>query len=388
MIARNVFGIVGLALLLTIPLATAAADVVEIPVVVSLTGPSAFLGKAIQQGLGGVEDVANRSGGIAGRQVKFVYHDDQTNPQVAVQLMNAIVGANPPIVLGSENVAVCQAMAAIAKDGPVIYCLSPGVHPDGGSYMLSAGVSTHDVVTVALRYFASQGVRRIATIMAVDASGQDADRAVDEALATTHGELAIVDREHFSATDITVSAQMTKIKAANPQLLIAWTTGTPVTTVFRAFQESGMTIPVLTSAGNNIVSIMRQWAPFLPRELYFGLEASSVPQVVSDAATKSSVAAYFAQMDRMSVVPDVMNGLAWDPGMLAVEAFRSLGPNATAAQMRQYLAGLRSWSGISGRYDFRAVPQRGIGPNTVYVSRWDASKETAVAVSRGGGAKL
>jgi branched-chain amino acid transport system substrate-binding protein len=388
-IVRRVLGIAGFAALLAPPLSAAAADVLEIPVIVSLTGPSAFLGKAIQQGLGGVEEVTNRSGGIAGRRVKFVYHDDQTNPQVAVQLMNAVIAQNPPLVLGSENAAVCQAMAAIAKDGPVIYCFSPGVHPDGGSSMFSAGVSVHDVVTVALRYFAAQGVRRIATIMAVDASGQDADRAVDDALAAMHGEVAIVDREHFAASDIAVSAQMAKIKAANPQLLIAWTTGTPVTTVFRAFQESGMTIPVLTSAGNSVISIMRQWAPFLPHDLYCELEASSVPpQIVTDAPTKAAVAGYVAQMERMSVVPDVMNSLAWDPGMLAVEAFRSLGPDATAVQIRQYLTGLRSWAGISGRYDFRSVPQRGIGANTVYVSKWDATGQTWVTVSRAGGAKL
>lgn len=159
-------------------------------------------------------------------------------------------------------------------------------------------------------------------------------------------------------------------------------------TVFRAFQDSGMTIPVLTSAGNDVVAIMRQWAPFLPQNLYFGVEASVVPQVVSDAAIKAAVAAYFAQMERMSIGPDTMNSLAWDPGMLAVEAFRSIGPSATAAQMRQYLAGLRNWSGISGRYDFRTVPQRGIGSNTVYISRWDPGKEAAVAVSGGGGTKL
>lgn len=210
-------GIVAVLCLTATPHATISADIIEIPAIISLTGPSAFLGKAIQQGLDGVAEVTNRTGGIAGRQVKFVYYDDQTNPQVAVQLMKA-VAQDQPLVLGSENVATCQAMASIAKDGPVIYCLSPGVHPNDGSYAFSAGVSTHDVCAAALRYFASQGVRRVATIMTIDASGQDADRAVDEALATMHGELTIVDREHFNASDFSVSAQMAKIKAANPAI--------------------------------------------------------------------------------------------------------------------------------------------------------------------------
>ena len=90
------------------------------------------------------------------------------------------------------------------------------------------------------------------TITSTDASGQDADRALDAALSLPENKstFQVVAREHFNPTDISVSAQIAHIKASNAQVLIAWTTGTPVGTVFRGVTEGGLDIPVVTTNGN------------------------------------------------------------------------------------------------------------------------------------------
>jgi hypothetical protein len=50
------------------------------------------------------------------------------------------------------------------------------------------------------------------------------------------------------------------------------------------------------------------------------------------------------------------------------------GPNATAQQLRNALAGIVNWPGILGRYDFRAIPNRGLGEKAVVIARWDPAR--------------
>jgi len=57
-----------------------------------------------------------------------------------------------------------------------------------------------------------------------------------------------------------------------------------------------------------------------------------------------------------------------------VDAYRKLGINATSAQLREYISGIKSYPGINGSYDFDAVPQRGLSVQNAIVTRWDASK--------------
>jgi branched-chain amino acid transport system substrate-binding protein len=68
---------------------------VTIPVVLPLTGNAAFVGREQRQMLQLVEKSTNASGGIRGRPVRFIYYDDETVPQVSVQLASEILAQHP-----------------------------------------------------------------------------------------------------------------------------------------------------------------------------------------------------------------------------------------------------------------------------------------------------
>src|SRR3954466_12317866 len=74
----------------------------DINVILSLSGSAAFLAGSEQQALQIAATVINHDGGIKGRPVRFFFHDDQSSPQVTVQLINQIMGQSPkpPVVLG------------------------------------------------------------------------------------------------------------------------------------------------------------------------------------------------------------------------------------------------------------------------------------------------
>ena len=190
----------------------------EINAIVSLTGSAAFLGKEEQQALEAVEKVQNARGGIKGRKIHFAIADDQSNPQVSVQLLNAVVAKKVPVILGSSLVAQCNAMAALVKDnGPLHYCFSPGIHPEHGGYTFSSSVSTRDQAIAMLRFFHKRGWNRLALLTSTDATGQDAERNFVGAVALAENRgMQLVAQEHFNPSDVSVTAQLREDQGHEP----------------------------------------------------------------------------------------------------------------------------------------------------------------------------
>lgn len=367
------------------PVATAADDPYEINAVLSLTGTAAFLGQEEKQAIEAVEKITNASGGIHGRKVRFVVQDDQSNPQIAVQLTRGVMDKHVPVILGSSLVAICNAMAAVVKDGgPVQYCFSPGIHPERSTYTFSSSVSTKDLALIMVRYFHKKGWNRIAVMTSTDATGQDAERNFDAAFAAPENRgTQLVAKEHFNPSDVTVAAQLQRVKAANPQILVAWTTGTPFGTVLRDIAGAGLDIPIGGGNGNIIYAQMKQYTKFLPKELYFaGVQYFRDPKEI-----RGPLRAPIEQFDKALAPtrPDLGQGLGFDATMIVVDALRKLGTNASATQVRDYIDGLHGYIGTHGVYDFRAGDHRGLGVGNAVMVQYDAGKELFVPVSKPGG---
>jgi branched-chain amino acid transport system substrate-binding protein len=389
LVLRRIAGI-GLAAAITTSVAPArAAEPFEILAIVPVTGVAAFAGKEQAKTISALEDYVNRTGGIRGRPVKFTILDNQSSPQLAVQLVSDAIAHKVAAIVGPSFAGDCGATLALVKNGPVAYCLSPGIHPEPGSYMFSSGYSTVDLIRVMVRYMAQRGLKRIGLVSSTDASGQDGEKSIDAALAEAENrDLAIVAREHFATTDLTVAAQVARIKAAAPQAVIVWSTGSGFGTFLRNWHESGSDVPVLTTPGNQTYEQMSAYADFLPHELLFCSGPYAAPDQITDRTMKGAVQALYDSLARLNARPGFPAQTPWDPGLLVVSAYRKLGTEATAGQIREYLAGLKGWIGESGRYDFTAVPQRGLDGSTTVMVRWDPSKNTWVAASKLGGAPL
>ena len=368
-----------------------AADPYKINVILPLTGGAAFLGKGEQQTLQLLQSTVNKEGGISGQPLEFVFHDDQTNPQTTVQIANGILAEKPAVMLGSSIVAMCNAIAPLLKEGPFDYCLSPGVHPAPGTYQYSTSADTHALIEALVRYFRSTGRTKIGFMTSTDASGQDAERGFDEVLKLPeNSDVQVVERQRFNPKDVSVSAQIERIKAANPQAFIAWSTGAPIATVFKAVLQAGLDVPFGTTNGNQTYAQMEQYKSFLPKELYIPTSVFLPHEGMFklDAKVEEQQKKFHAAFKAANLKPDNMAALSWDPANIVVEALRKLGTKATASQIRDYVNGQTGLAGVNGIYDFKSVPQRGLTVKNALVSRWDPAADTWIVVSQPTGAPL
>jgi branched-chain amino acid transport system substrate-binding protein len=363
-----------------------AAEPFQIAVIIPLTGPGAFLGKSEQTSLGVAEDVINKSGGIKGQPVHFAIADDQSSAQVAVQLLNGVLVKNPPIVLGSTLAALCAAMAPLVKSGPVMWCFSTAYHPPDDGWVFIGGEPASDNIISSARFARERGWLRVALLASTDASGLDEEHAVDRAIAASKSAgQSIVAREHFNPTDLSVAAQVARIGAANPQVIYALTSGTAFGTILHGLSESGLDVPVITVSANETYAQMKLYGPILPKELYFGAAPTWTPDALPNGAAKRAVATFFSTFRARGIEPDAGTLQGWEAAFVVTSAFKKLGTNATAAQVRDYLDNMRGFVGANGPYDFRTYPKHGIGPDWTIVQRWDPTSNSFVSASKLGG---
>jgi branched-chain amino acid transport system substrate-binding protein len=368
---------------------TAQPAPIAIDAIVSLTGTGAFAGKAHQDGIRLYEATANREGGIDGHPVHFEIHDDQSSPAIALQVATAILAKHPSIVIGGTLAQDCSAIVPLFANGPVFLAFSPAFEPPKGGWVFAPIYPAEAGVSALLRYFAGKGLTRIASLASTDTTGQGEERATE--LALKHPEfrnLRLVASEHFNPTDLSVGAQVAQIKAAAPQALLAWASGTPFGTVVHGLADAGLDVPTATTATNLEVGQLASYATILPHELLAPGDSVLNPNRLPGDPLKASIDEYVSAFKSAGVKPTVLAVISWDPAKIAVAALRRLGPDATPAQVRAYIAGLHGFAGAGGIYDFRSGNQHGLGQSAIVVVRWDPARQTYVLVSQQGGAPL
>jgi len=359
-----------------------AADPYVVNVVLSLTGGAAFLGTKEAASLHVLEGIVNANGGVRGRPVQFSIADDGSNPQTAVQLVNDLVAKNVPFIYGPTLTAVCQAVAPLTdKAGPATFCLSPTIFPRPGGYMFMGAPSIDDVQPVLFRYLQSRKLLKIAVITSTDASGADFDKRIEGTLAAPEfKDVQIVAHEHFAPADLTVAAQMARVKAAAPDVLLTFTVGTPFGTLLRGIHDSGLDVPVYGSGGNFTYAQMQQYASFLPRELILNGSRGITPDPTATGAVKRAQDVYTGALASAGLRSEFATSIPWDPMMIMLEVVKRAGTDANAQKIYTTLESLRGFTGIEGTYDFTTKDQRGLGSAAAALFRYDQASNQFVQV--------
>lgn len=371
---------------------TAAAPVGEpytIDAIVSLTGSSAYAGAIHATALRMYENAANATGGIRGRPVHFEIHDDQSSSVIAVQLMNQFLVKKPAVVMGSDYVAACAAEIPLVANGPIEFCLSPGLTSKQHNVFASS-IAITSIVPAEIRLLRERGYTRIAVVSTTDASGQAADELVRGAMARPENKtVTVVAFEHFNPSDISVSALMARIKAGSPQgIVLNGVTGSAFGTFLRTLNDAGVDVPVIGSAANMNPAQLQQFSAFLPKELIFNSTLLEAGNEVRDRKIRAAIDELNATYRKAGLEPLPESPFSWDPAKIVVAALRALGPDATGEQVGEYISNLHDFAASSGVYDFRIGDHHGLTDSALVFVKWAPAQKTFVPVTKPGGAPL
>jgi branched-chain amino acid transport system substrate-binding protein len=363
---------------------------ITIDAILPMTGQAAFPGMAESQTLAAFEKYYNARGGVRGQPIHFDIHDDQSTPQVALQLANAIAARKMPVIVGSAFVGTCAPIGAlVAANGPVQYCLTPAYTPPKDSYAFAATYGGPVSIKVFLLYAKQRGFKRLAYIDSTDASGiASAQMMTDMSkLPELHG-LELVAAESIGNADVSATAQIAKIKAARPDVLFTSANGTTFGIVMHAMSDVGLDVPVLTTTANANVPQLRSLSAYLPKELFFNGFEYQLGDQHKDRQLREQGHAFADAFAQIDVQPSALHALAWDPALIILSGYRQFGASMTAQQLRTFILAQRHFAGINGYYNFSSGDQHGLGGESVVMVGWDKGKQEFFAASNGGGTPL
>jgi branched-chain amino acid transport system substrate-binding protein len=219
-------------------LAGGAAAQVKIGVSISLTGPAASLGIPARN------TVTMLPTEIGGQKVDYIVLDDASDTTTAVQNTKKLISENHvDAIIGSSITPNTLAMLDVIASGttPTISLASSAriIEPvDAKRYWMFKTPQTDAQMASAIAEHASRhGVKTMAFIGQGDALGE----AFYEEVAKFAGlhKIKMVANERFARTDPSVTGQILKIMATNPDAVVVGAAGTPAALPPKALAERG-----------------------------------------------------------------------------------------------------------------------------------------------------
>jgi branched-chain amino acid transport system substrate-binding protein len=231
----------------TAPKPPASKGTLKLGMLLAMTGSGSFYGQVMSRGAQVAVDQINREGGASGYPLQLVIEDHRSGDADAgvsgARKLMDIDGV--PMILTSFS-APTLAIQPLAAEKKVLLLNGGGV---GAALVGKKGLYNTRMLSTQLVPFVVEwatqdmAARRIATAFWNDAAGQGINTAINDAC----GRLAcqVVAQEPHDLGAKTYSAQLARIKAARPDVLILGSFGDDVGYIVNQARAQGLDNPIL-----------------------------------------------------------------------------------------------------------------------------------------------
>jgi branched-chain amino acid transport system substrate-binding protein len=370
--------LLALALAATFSVGASAADL-KIGVAEALSGGAAQYGVSIRNGFQLAADQINAAGGVNGDKLQLVIEDEQGKKEEAINVFKKLIFQDKVLmVFGPTLSNSAQAADPIAQASKTVVFGTSNT-ADGitsiGDYVFRNSVTEADVLPETIKMAVKKsGIKKVAVIYGNDdvftKSGYDNFKKALETL-----KIPVTTTETFAKGDVDFKAQLTKIKATNPDAIVLsalLAEGAPLMVQAR---QIGLNVPIIGGNGMNSVKVFE-----LAKDKSDGLYVGSPWSIENQAeANRKFVVAYTG---RFKTAPDQFAAQAYDAMNIASQALRKvkLGSDLAAnrAALREALPAVK-YVGATGAFQFRRASDKSGKP-----AGYDAQQTAIISVTKGG----
>ena len=352
--------------LLAMAYAGTAAAQIKVGVTLSATGPAASLGIPEKNTFPLLPKT------IAGQTVEYIVLDDASDSTTAVKNARKLISEDKvDVLIGSTVTPNSLAMIDVAAESetPMISMAASAaiVEPQDAKrrWVFKTPQNDSHMTTAILSHMADNGVKTIGFIGFADAYGEGWYREVSK-LADIR-KIKMVANERFARADTSVTGQILKILAANPDAVLIAGSGTPAALPQKTLKERGYKGKIYQTHGvanNDFLRVCGKdcegtWLPSGPI-----LVADQLPD--SNPVKKSALAyksAYEKAYGAGSV--STFGGHAWDAGALMANAVPTAlkagkpGTPEFRKGMRDALENTKELAGAHGIFNMSATDHLG-----------------------------
>ncbi|MCE4058816.1 ABC transporter substrate-binding protein [Pandoraea anapnoica] len=367
------------ALVATGMVAAAHAADLKIGVAEALSGGAAQYGAAIKNGFQLAADEINAAGGINGNKLVLQIEDEQGKKEEAINVFKKLIFQDKVLmVFGPTLSNSAQAADPIAQAGKTV-AFGTSNTADGitsiGDFIFRNSVTEADVLPETIKVAAKHtGIKKVAVLYGNDdvftKSGYDNFKKALEDL-----KIPVTTTETFAKGDVDFKAQLTKIKASNPDAIVLSALIAEGAPIMVQARQLGINVPFIGGNGMNSVKIFD-----LAKGSSDGLWVGSPWSIENNTpANTKFIAAYKA---KYNVAPDQFAAQSYDAMYIAAGAIKNVkisgNLDADRKALRDALPKV-THDGATGKFAFRQAMGKGGKP-----AGYDAQQAPIVSVTKGG----
>jgi branched-chain amino acid transport system substrate-binding protein len=355
-----------------------AADI-KLGAAEALSGPAGQYGQSIKNGLELAVAEINAAGGIKGDKIVLQVEDEQGKKEQAIDVFKKLIFQDKVLmVFGPTLSNSAQAADPIAQAAKTV-AFGTSNTADGitsiGDYVFRNSVTEADVLPETLRVAAKHAkVKKVAVLYGNDdvftKSGYDAfKKALDDL------KIPVTTTETFAKGDVDFKAQLTKIKASNPDAIVLSALIAEGAPIMVQARQLGFDLPFIGGNGMNSVKIFD-----LAKDKSDNLWVGSPWALGSQ--TKENQHFVVAYTQKYKSAPDQFSAQAYDAMNIVAQA---LGKTKRTGNLEADRKALRdalptvTWTGATGAFKFRQAKDKAGKP-----AGHDAQQAAIVSVTKAG----
>jgi branched-chain amino acid transport system substrate-binding protein len=311
----------------------------------SLTGDTATFGQSTDRGIRMRVEELNAAGGVLGRPLEVITEDDRSVTEEARTAAQKLIQRDEVVAILGE-VASSRSLAAAPEaqraNVPMISPAStnPKVTEVGNYVFRTCFIDPFQGAVMARFAFEELGARKVAILFDFK---QDYSVGLAEFFRKKFTELGgqIVADERYTSGDIEFRAQLTTIRAANPEAVFVPGYYTELGLIAKQARELGLDVPLLGGDGWDSAKTLE-----IGGQAVEGYYFSNHYAADSDSPkVQGFVKAYQA---KYGAVPDAMAALGYDAAGILADALSRAG-STEGAKLRDAIAATRDYDGVTGK---------------------------------------
>ena len=329
------------------------ADANSIPVgeYASLTGREAAFGQSSHKGTMLAIDEINAAGGLLGKKINLIYEDNRSLPGESATIVKKLITRDKVVaVLGEVASGRSLEAGPICQDNKIPMISPSSTNPkvtETGDYVFRV-CFTDPFQGKLLAEFAKRSLKaqKVAVLSDVAAPySMGLAQFFREPYVTAGGQ--IVADLKYTGGDKDFKAQLTAIKAANPDAIFVPGYYTEAGLIVSQARQLGVTVPLFGGDGWEAPELLQIAGNALEGTYYsthFSAE-NDAPKI--QAFVKNFRAKYNGES------PDAMAALGYDSAMVLADAIKRAGTTERAA-LRDAIAATKDYEGLTGKTTLNA----------------------------------
>ena len=342
-----------------------AENTIKVGAILAISGPASFLGAPEAKTLEMMVEDINAHGGINGNKIDLIVKDTGASPEKAVSFAKQLIEEEKVFaIIGPSTSGETMAIKNIAEEGRTILlsCAAAEVIVNPvAKYVFKTPQKDSYAVIKIFQQMKKMNISKIGVLSSNTGFGK-AGKEQLEKLAPEYGIQILVSEVYDkAATDLT--AEVTKLKAANVQAVVNWSIEPAQAIVIKNARQIGMTVPIFQSHGFGNIGYVKA-AGAAAEGVIFPAGRLLVADMLPDTNPQKKLLELYKKEYESKYKEDVstFGGHAYDAMLILERGIKDAG-GADKEKVRTAIENIKGLVGTAGIFTLSPTDHNGLDIN-------------------------